>query len=343
MSEKKAPGRPKKISKIPPIKVEGIVSEPKNDDSKIEFMYQTPILFKKLLQAFIKIRILEIHIFFHPDKISIRANNCNGQINIYVEFDCSKVCRYYCDAPMHIGITCKEAQIAFNDINKTSIATTLVLKKEDFRQKLYIYGGGSNNGMSYVSESTITLLNISDGDMKEVVTPCISDYPVIFKIATSHLKQNINCLTSGRQLCISKVPNKPLEMIFIGETAKKFTYDKPEEINLICKNEEDDITIVNVLAGNIKKFISVQITDTIHIYAHPNNKLMLMYELPQGTIKFFANIIDTRIEDGVKTIDINDVDNDESESEPIVVQPKKTRARRRTARKALEDDDEDDD
>jgi len=87
---KKGPGRPRKIPKKEPIPRKGL-SNPTNDDSMMEFLYDLPLLIKKIIVFFKSLAAAQIQIIFRPSEIIFYAEDHYKKSKIRVKIDGSKL------------------------------------------------------------------------------------------------------------------------------------------------------------------------------------------------------------------------------------------------------------
>lgn len=292
--KKKTPGRPRKKPLIAPAQILGVMNSPLNNDNYMEFIFQAPILFKKISTMFRAMNIPEIYFQFTPTKIVIDTKDHLDKSDVRIEIDCNKVTRYYCEAPLEVGIKRENFESVFHYYDKSFNSVVFFLKKSNYRSTMYISSEVREAALDYGDLNILELIT-NKKDESENLTPFNDDnYPIKFMLPTVHLKKRVNSITSvSSTMCIEKIGDESLTINYMQSRKinKKSTYPDSTKINLLSKIEHDDMFAVSVYIINVKPFISSLIADNIHISADISKKLMLMYRTENCKIQMFTDIV----------------------------------------------------
>ena len=126
---KKRPGRPRKNPIREPKQRVGVVPCPHDNANYMEFLYDKPILFKKLWQYFKLMAIEKIQIIFRPTEVIIWGEDHHKKSKMRVRIDADKINHYYCQEELDIGMFCKNPEIVMSKIDKTYSSLLFISKK----------------------------------------------------------------------------------------------------------------------------------------------------------------------------------------------------------------------
>ena len=118
-TKKKRPGRPRKIPLREPRPRNGIVSQPKDENNFIEFLYDKPLIFKKLWQYFKLMAVDKIQIIFRVGEIILWSEDHHKKSKMRIKINADKVNHYYCPEELDIGMSCKNPELIMATIDKT--------------------------------------------------------------------------------------------------------------------------------------------------------------------------------------------------------------------------------
>lgn len=294
LPKKKTPGRPRKKPLITPAQILGVINSPMNQENYIEFIFQSPILFKKISTMFRAMNIPEIYFQFTPNKVVIDTKDHLDKSDVRIEIDCNKVTRYYCEAPLEVGVKREHFESVFHYYDKSFNSVVFFLKKSNYRSTMYISSEVRDASLDYGDLNILELITNKKDEQQRPAFPTDDAYPIKFMLPTAHLKKRVNSITSvSSTMCIEKIGDEPLTINYMQSRKinKKSTYPDGAKMNLISKVQPDDIFAVSVYIISIKPFISSLITDNIFISADISKKLMLMYKTENCKIQMFTDIV----------------------------------------------------
>ena len=132
--KKKRPGRPRKTPLREPRPRNGIVSQPKDENNFIEFLYDKPLIFKKLWQYFKLMAVDKIQIIFRVGEIILWSEDHHKKSKMRIKINADKVNHYYCPEELDIGMSCKNLELIMSTIDKT-YTSIVFLSKIGYTQK----------------------------------------------------------------------------------------------------------------------------------------------------------------------------------------------------------------
>ncbi len=107
---KKKPGRPRKH----PVRIDqertGIATKPKREDHYMEFNYDKPLIFKKILQYIKGMKVSTLFMTFKKRYVTIQCIDHLKSNFILVKIDCSNASHYYCEGELEIELHSKHLE-----------------------------------------------------------------------------------------------------------------------------------------------------------------------------------------------------------------------------------------
>ena len=129
-AKKKRPGRPRKTPLREPRPRNGIVITPKEPSNFVEFLYDKPLIFKKLWQYFKLMAVDKIQIIFRVSEIILWCEDHHKKSKMRIKLNAKKVNHYYCANELDLGMTCKNPELVMSTIDKTYTSILFLSKKE---------------------------------------------------------------------------------------------------------------------------------------------------------------------------------------------------------------------
>jgi hypothetical protein len=296
-NKKKRPGRPRKTPLREPRPRNGIVSTPKDKSNFIEFLYDKPLIFKKLWQYFKLMAVDKIQIIFRKEEIIIWSEDHHKKSKMRIKILASKVNHYYCAEELDIGMLCKNPELIMNTIDKT-YTSILFLSKNSYTQKdIRII---LNNEIEIDESHRIELIGEYDKISNEPQF-IDDDYTIKFELPGRYFKKMISDIRAfSDQITIRQDgPDEPLVFEYIKTDKKIKSYHIVRNNNTIKFKSslgEDDTFRVSFKIDYVKPISSALLSENIIIYAHENKPLMFSILMDKGTVelKILTEIIDDR-------------------------------------------------
>jgi hypothetical protein len=289
---KKRPGRPKKQVVKKGVPRLGIVNEPNNlntaSDPRLvnsyELLYDNPIMFKKIFSLFKAMSVENIRVKLEKHFIKMYATDHTDNNQIYIKIHCEKMNRYYLSKELEFGLGPTNVQKILQTLNKDYARICWFTEAQYERSKIKI--GLTNDEMDEDSIYTIDLDQIEEYDWSvESELDLEVDYPLKFDLPSKYFKKKVTDFKLlGEIMKIEKHGDGLLRLnyTFANNKGDQNTYFKnPAKINLISTIDPEEIFSTSVYLDHIKPLSGTLISDTIHIAASIDKKIIFTALLDQ--------------------------------------------------------------
>ncbi len=296
--EKKRPGRPRKVAAQQPKPRNGIVAAPSDDQHHIEFLYDRPLVFKKLWQFFKLMAVEKIRMLFTKQDIILYCNDHHNKSRIRVKINCSKVNHYYCKQELDIGLLCKNLELIMVTIDKTYNSILFLSTHDNIQKNIQVI---LKNDIDIEESHKIELIGEYDKDINDEKF-LDEDYMLKFKLSGKYFKKMISDIKKfSDSICIrkdGKDDNLMFEYIKHDKKIKSHHVIKnSESISLVDKLVDDDAFRTSFKIDYVKPISSALLNDHIEIYADENKPLKFLIQMDEIIeISILTDIIDNRIE-----------------------------------------------
>jgi hypothetical protein len=297
---RRGPGRPCKAPKKDPIPRKGIVKAPLNSDDHIEFIYDQPLLLRKIFQLFKQLAVAQVQIIFRPSEILFYSQDHHKKTDCRIKIDTKKINLYYCRSELEVGVSAKDIECILNTVDKEYSSIIITSNINSTQKNITI---NLENSLQADEIHTIELVG-SYKHMENEHEFLDHDYAIELKFPWHFFKKttgDIKSMTS--QISITQIDKtKPLLFEFLKANKKvstKHVYKNSSKIELKSKVKEDAGFRVDVKIDYLKPIASAQIADNIAILVDENKKIMTCAYLDNHTIEIrtLTEIIDDRPED----------------------------------------------
>lgn len=295
--KKKKPGRPRKTPLREPRPRNGIVTTPKDETNFIEFLYDKPLIFKKLWQYFKLMAVDKIQLIFRKNEIILWSEDHHKKSKMRININANKVNHYYCSEELDIGMSCKNPELIMGTIDKT-YTSILFLSKMSYTQKdIRII---LNNEIEIDESHRIELIGEYDKISNE--SQFIDDeYTIKFELPCRYFKKMISDIRAfSDQITIRQDgSNEPLIFEYMKSDKKIKSYHivrNNKTIEFQSKLKEDDTFRVSFKIDYVKPISSALLSENITIYAHESKPLMFSILMDKNSVelKILTEIIDDR-------------------------------------------------
>jgi hypothetical protein len=297
---KKGPGRPRKIPKKEPIPRKGISKIPSSDNGFIEFIYDMPLLIKKMFQHYKALAVAQIQVIFRPKDIIFYAEDHYQKSKSYIKIDATKLNHYYCRDILDIGVQSKDMELILNKIDKEYSSLILMSNIESTQRIITIL---LENDMQIDETHSIDIINPLH-KMENEEEFIDEDYAIKFQFPSKYFRKMINDIkTMSTQLSITQEDNEsPLVFEYLTANKKihsKHTVKNSKKIKLESNLLDGDSFRVDIRIDYIKPISASQIADDVQIFVDENKAFMTKAIIDNGTveIKTLTEIIDERPEE----------------------------------------------
>lgn len=284
--QKKKPGRPRKKPLRTPIVRTGISTTPKKEDNCVEFIYDEPMIFKKVFLLFKAMSSKELTITFDINEIRITTIDHLKKSDILVTFDCSKMTHYYCLEKSVAVMNAQNVEKVIQVLDKNHTMVTIVSKKQSIRSSLiFIFQNEMKidevREVKLIAPTINNIINISDFDGV--------DHNIIFEMPSKFFKKFMaDSSTFSDTLTLQKIgATGPLTFSYISD-------DKMIKSQLIVKDDsiiklesrvvEDDIFSASIKIDYVKPLACSLLADSIQIYADDSRKMIFVSHLDNSGI-----------------------------------------------------------
>lgn len=295
--KKKRPGRPRKNPIRQPKPKNGVVLNPSDARHFIEFLYDKPIVFKKLWQYFKLMAVEKIHILFSKENITMWCVDHHKKSRMRINIDCNQVNHYYCENELDIGLLCKNPEIIMATIDKNYNSILFLSTHENIQKNIQIV---LKNDIDIEENHKIEL--IGEYDRIENNEQFLDeDYTIKFKLPGKYFKKMVSDIRSfSDQLTIRQDCNDdPLMFEYIKHDKKiksNHIIKNNKMINLRSKLGDDDTFRTSFKIDYVRPISSALLADSIEIYADENKPLMFIIQMDDAAIemRILTEIIDNR-------------------------------------------------
>ncbi len=296
-AKKKRPGRPRKTPIREPRPRNGVVVHPKDPQNFVEFLYDKPLIFRKLWQYFKLMAVEKIQIIFRKKEIIMWGEDHHKKSEMRIRIDASKVNHYYGFEELDIGVACKNPELIMATIDKT-YTSILFLSKVNYTQKdIRII---LNNEIEIDESHSIELIGEYD-KMTNEQKFMDTEYTIKFELPGRYFKKMISDIrTFSDQITIRQDGvNEPLIFEYTEKNKKIKSYNivrNNKTINFESKLKDDDTFRVSFNIDYVKPISAALLSDNITIYAHENKPLMFDVNMDKSTVglRILTEIIDER-------------------------------------------------
>lgn len=297
--KQRRPGRPRKIAAQQPKPRNGVVLNPSDVQHYIEFLYDRPLIFKKLWQFFKLMAVEKIRMSFMKDSIIMYCSDHHNKSHIRVKINCDKVNHYYCEKDLDICLLCKNPELIMSTIDKTYNSILFLSTHDNIQKNIQIV---LKNEIDIEETHKIELI----GDYDKVVNDekfLDEKYAIKFKLYGKYFKKMISDIRKfSDTICIRK-DGKDDNLVF-----EYIKHDKKIKSSHIIKNNEaislrdnlvdDDSFRTSFKIDYVKPISSALLDDNIEIYADENKPLKFLIQMDDIMhITILTDIIDNRMQD----------------------------------------------
>ena len=296
-NQKKKPGRPRKT----PIKQQkqrsGIADKPLDSSNYMEFLYDKPLLFKKIWQYFKHMAVDRIQCIFRKNEIILWCKDHQDKSKMRISINANKINHYYCFDELDIGMSCKNPEIIMSTIDKTYTYILFLSKNEYTQNELRII---LNNEIEIDESHRVELIGDYDKIHNEIQF-LDEDYTIKFELPGRYFKKMISDIRTFSDYVTIRQDgiNEPLIFEYQKSDKKIKSHHIVRNNNLINFKSglaAGDSFRVSFKIDYVKPISSALLVENITIYAHENKPLIFSVSMDNGTIslKILTDLIDER-------------------------------------------------
>lgn len=294
---KKRPGRPRKTPIRAPRPRNGIVNKPSNENNYIEFLYDKPMVFKKMWGYYKAMAVEKLQMIFRQNELIIWGEDHHKKSRMRACIDANNINHYYCGGTLDIGIMCSDLEKIMSTIDKTCGSIMFLSKKGHTQKTIKVI---LTNDIEIEKNHTVELI----GDYQRIEMEDMfldEDYPIKFDLPGRYFKKMISDIKAFSEQITIRQDSISAPLIF-----EYITKDKKIRSEDIVKNnklikfqstiDSDNMFRTGFMIDYVKPISSALLADNISICAHETKPLKFLVFIDSNTvdIRILTEIINER-------------------------------------------------
>lgn len=295
--KKGRPGRPRKNIPKAPYPRHGISNKPTDPSHFMEFLYDKPMIIKKIWTLFKSMAVDKIQWIFKEKNLIMTATDHIGKSRIRICIDCNKVNHYYVQEESDIGILSRDVESILNMIDRTYHTISALSKKGCTQKDIWLI----NKNESEIDETHKIDVIGQYPKIKNENQFVDEDYQLEFTLDGRYFKKMISDIKSISQTLTIRQDGKDeaLSFEYISNTKSVQSIHiarNKKKINLKSNIGEDSTFRVSFYLDYVKPLSSAFLGDKIIVKADENKPLMFIASMDNNTIeiRILTDIINER-------------------------------------------------
>ncbi|WZU94429.1 E301R [African swine fever virus] len=287
MSEdiRRGPGRPPKKRVVPNFERKGILEKPVRPQSRLEFSYDNPLIFKNLFIYFKNLKSKNILVRCTPTEITFFSRDQSQASFVIATIDGKNVNHYYASDVFWLGINRELVEKMFNSIDRSFLKITIVHRYDKPETLFFIFTDFD------IDKECTYQITVSEPELdmdliemeKSISEERLKNYPLRWEFTSKQLKKTFSDLSNYTELVtIEKLGgDTPLHLYFqkFNSISYHETYKSSNKINLTSTIPKSQVFQINVKIAHIKSLASAMVTDKIRILCEENGNLIFQSEM----------------------------------------------------------------
>ena len=293
------PGRPRKNRISPPEPRHGVVARPVNDNMHIEFMYDRPIVFKKLWSYYKAMAVEKLQFVFTADSILICGEDHHRKSKMRTKINTNNVNHYYCAGTLDIGIMCADLEKIMSTIDR-SCGSIFIMSRKGYTQKNILFTF-VNNDMEIEKKHVVELIG-EYTQFEDFPQELYADPKIKFRLPGQYFKKMITNIRgfAGKMTIIQEGSDHPLVFEYETDDTKIKSTElmrSNSSIMLTSNLGETETFRISVKLDYIKPISATFLSENIWIYAHEQRPLLFTINIDDGAVEvdIVTNIINLDI------------------------------------------------
>lgn len=294
---KKRPGRPRKAPPRQPKPKNGIVSEPSDSRHVIEFLYDKPLIFKKLWQYFKLMAVDKIRMNFTRESIIMLCTDHHKKNRMRISIDCNEVNHYYCKEELDTNMACMNLSLIMAMVDKNYSSLLMLSTVESVQKNIQII---FKNDLDLEESHKVELIG-EYGEVENERLYLDNDYTLKFTLPGKYFKKMISDIsTISDQITIRQDGvGEPLMFEYVKSDKKVkslYTARNNRAINLQSSLKEGETFHTSFKIDYVKPISSALLAETVEIYADEKKPLKFIIYMDNSTVQMqiLTEIIDNR-------------------------------------------------
>lgn len=300
-ANKRRPGRPPSAPKKEPVIKHGIQSVPKCEENLVEFIYDQPILIKKISGFFRLLAAENIQILFRPTELIIYTHDYEKKSHVKVTIDATKLNHYYCEAEYDIGLSCEEFERIMRKIDKHYSQIIIIIDRENINKELTVRLENSIN-IAEIYQIALTGRYDRINSFANAMQFSYANYPIQLTYPSDYFKRLISDLREHDKKIsyVQESHDAPLKIECQSQTKKtrtEFVHQDPASLRLVSRVAPGDCFHMAIMLQNLKAISAAQLSDMITIRLDEERMFMTETIMDDATIAVttLTEIIDERV------------------------------------------------
>jgi len=278
--KKRGPGRPSKTPAAPPIRHDGIVTEPRNQDDRLEVSSANPQMFKSLFNYFEKLKCDEIHIHATPTGLNFYSEDAKKDLKVRASIAGEQMNWYYCADEFWLSLNLGTVKGLTSKIDKSFHVVKFVYRYSD----AMVFEMILQNRTAKIDHHWPLTVGIPTPRPEwvdlEKVTTSIDEYPLAWTIdAKSFKKTHDIAKLHATTIRIEIVGGTDrLKLSYAGSGIPTFSeeYTDSKQINLLNNLEEDEIFSVDYSASSGTTLSGAIPSDHVRIFCKEDSPILFL-------------------------------------------------------------------
>jgi hypothetical protein len=296
-SKKKGPGRPRKVPKKSPTPRKGISTTPMDAENIVEFVYDAPIVIKRLVSFFRSVSSIQIQIIFRSTEVIFYAEDHLKKSQIRIKIDGSKLNHYYCKQTLNVAVSCLDLDKPMNKVDKEYTNIIIASSQENSQKNLTII---LKNDIQIDEVHTIELVGLTNPLLDE--SPFNTDaYAIQFELpgrAFRKMMTDINAISKQMWIKMDD-PEAEMEFGYISGNRKiksRHVVKDKNKIKLSSTMKADESFRIDLKVDYVKTISSAHIAEYITIMCDEKKPFTTRAYIDDRTIEIrtITEIIDER-------------------------------------------------
>lgn len=283
---KKRPGRPRKKPLRPLIECAGIAHGSKQPENIVEFVFNKPLIYKKVFSLFKAANAKELMFVFEKSEVRVYTSDHREKVHFMVVFDCSKIVHYYCAEKTIATINAEHIEMINQILDKNNIMVSIMSKKVLFRESIiFVF----QNEMKIDTVCEIMLINPTIGQQCSPSDFEVKNHEVSWEWPSAYLKKAISDMNIFTDTFTAVKNGKNGNLTFPYKTddgqirLRNVTKD-PILSKLHATTADNDIFSVSVLIEYIKPISATILAEKIRVYADRAKRMIFASDLDDESI-----------------------------------------------------------
>lgn len=278
-AKRRGPGRPPIKPPAPPLEKRGIVDSPKDSRNRLEFVFETPTIFKSLFTYFKNIKARDIHLRCSPTGLTFFVRDHTKTSRVVAAISGEQVNWYYCEGEFWLGINRESVEKMFASIDKTFYKISIIQSHEDVNRLTFVFKDAE---IEKENNYAVTLSTYPQDtelyDAELVLTPesLSTAFPVVFTLTAKQFKKSIGDASNYTDaITYEKLGSHPFQLTYAkGGMMGNEVYRSAEKINLQSTVPDGTSFRAKVKIANVKSLASSMVTNDVRIYCREDDDIL---------------------------------------------------------------------